>query len=290
MKVDFYPQALFDQYLEHLIERALNEDVGEGDHTSLSIFPEPATLTARLLVKTDGIIAGTTLAERIFRKLDPSVSYTTHFHDGERVTKGDIVFDVSGQARAIITAERLVLNFMQHLSGIASKTNKMLDLIKDYPAKLLDTRKTTPGLRLLEKYAVKTGGGNNHRIGLYDMILIKDNHIDFAGSITKAVEMAKEYVYQHQLQLKIEVELRSFEDIAEALKIGSIERVLLDNFTPEDLAKAIKLIDRRLITEASGGINDSNIVDYAKSGVDFISCGFLTHTLQPLDLSMKINI
>jgi len=290
VNIDFYPSSLFDKYLDAFLTLCFQEDIGPGDHTSMAILPENTKAEANLLVKDNGLIAGIDLAGIIFRKLDPSVQMHTFFKDGDQVNCGDIAFQVKGEARAILTAERLVLNFMQHLSGIATKTFQLTQLIEAYPARLLDTRKTVPGLRLLEKWAVKIGGGSNHRIGLYDMILIKDNHIDHAGGITNAVDRAKDYLKNNKLNLKIEVELRTFNDIHEVLELQGIDRVLLDNFSPQDLNKAVSLIDKRLITEASGGITEKNIREYARSNVDYISSGFLTHTVTPLDLSLKIKI
>ena len=289
LKVDFIAQDLFDAYLEKIIDLSLSEDIGEGDHTSMSTIPGNAKRKAVLLVKDQGIIAGVDLAKIIFSRVDSDVRMEVLKKDGEEVLVGDFVFEVTGPTQSILTAERLVLNFMQRLSGIATQTNQLSKIVSNYGVRLLDTRKTTPGLRLLEKWAVKLGGGLNHRIGLYDMILIKDNHIDYAGGVTKAVESVQRYLKQNNLDLKIEVELRTFSDIEEALLLPAIDRVLLDNFTPADLSRAVDLINGKIETEASGGIHRGNIIEYAKTGVDFISSGALTHTVQPLDLSLKIT-
>lgn len=288
MKVDFIPQEQFDTYLKEFITKALDEDIGSGDHTSLSCIPEDSNIEAKLLVKDSGIIAGIDLAEIILKQINPKVKVVKAVTDGEVVNKADIAFTVKGPARAILTGERLLLNFMQRLSGIATRTNFLVNLVKDYNTKLLDTRKTTPGLRLLEKWAVKIGGGGNHRIGLYDMILIKDNHIDHAGGISKAVNLTRKYLTGKKLELYVIVEIRTFEEMEEALTLNGIDRLLLDNFEPNVLARAIKIINKRISTEASGGINEKNIIDYAKSGVDFISCGALTNSIRSLDLSLKV--
>ena len=288
MKVDFISQTFFDSYLNRIIASSLEEDIGSGDHTSMACIPADSLLTARLLVKDNGIIAGIDLAENIFHQLDPSLQLIKILHDGDVVRSGDIAFTVYGNARSILMAERTVLNFMQRLSGIAGKAHYMQNLVKSTGCKLLDTRKTTPGLRLLEKWAVGIGGAFNHRIGLYDMILIKDNHIDQNGSITKAVQQAMEYLQKHKLDLKIEVEIRTFDELHEALKIKGIDRLLLDNFNTTDLSKAVAIVNKQIPTEASGNISESNILDYARTGVDYISSGALTNSVQSLDLSLKI--
>lgn len=289
MKVDFIDQAHFDNYIDNLIERALNEDVGEGDHTSLSTIPNNTVFEAKLLVKDEGIIAGIDLAFKVFTAIDKEIVFEKYFEDGDAVKVGDIAFTIKAKAHTILTGERLALNFMQRLSGIATKTYELSKRIAPYNTKLLDTRKTTPGLRLLEKWAVKTGGGINHRIGLYDMILVKDNHVDAAGSVTKAINLVHQYLQAKNLNIPIEVEIRTFDELNEILEIKGVDRILLDNFTPENLIKAVKMVDGKLITEASGGINDKNIVDYARSGVNYISSGALTHTIIPLDLSLKLT-
>lgn len=288
MKVDFIDQATFNSYLDTIINLAFEEDIREGDHTSLSTIPDNAQKEAKLLVKDEGVIAGIELATYIFKKFDSKLKINTFKQDGDIVKQGEIAFIVSGPARSIFTAERLVLNFMQRLSGIATQTYNLSEKIKQYGTRLLDTRKTTPGLRLLEKWAVGIGGGTNHRIGLYDMILVKDNHVDYAGGITQAHHLVEEYKKINNLSVPVEFEIRTFEELDEVLKLQNIDRILLDNFTPESLKKAVSIVDKRMITEASGGINKENIVDYAKSGVDYISSGSLTHTVVPLDLSLKI--
>lgn len=288
MKVDFIPQHLFDTYLNRIIASSLEEDIGSGDHTSLSCIPSNSLLTARLLVKDSGIIAGIDLAVIIFHQLDPSLQLTTFYKDGDLVNKGDVVFTVHGNARSILISERTVLNFMQRLSGIATKSHYMQSLISSNGCKLLDTRKTTPGLRLLEKWAVGIGGAYNHRIGLYDMILIKDNHIDQNGSITQAVQRTRQYLKKHQLDLKIEVEIRTFDELREALSIEGIDRLLLDNFNTTDLTKAVDIVKKQIPTEASGNITEENILEYASTGVDYISSGSLTNSVKSMDLSLKI--
>ena len=278
----------FDKYLQTLIPSALAEDVGNGDHTSLATIPENKTVTAKLLVKDEGIIAGIELAEIIFNYLDPRISLTLFKKDGDIVKYGDQAFHVIGPAQSILTGERLVLNFMQRLSGIATKTNELVQKIQHTPVKLLDTRKTTPGLRLLEKWAVYTGGANNHRTGLYDMILIKDNHVDYAGGVTQAVNRVKKYLSEKKLELKIEIEIRNLIELDEVLKLEGIDRLLLDNFDTKGLKQAVAIVNKRIATEASGGINENNIAAYAETGVDYISCGALTNSVRSLDLSLKI--
>jgi nicotinate-nucleotide pyrophosphorylase (carboxylating) len=289
VKVDFIPQDQFNTYIKELITTALAEDVSDGDHTTLSCIPKKAQLEAKLLVKDTGIIAGISLAELIFTHFNEDVNISKLLKDGDNVKFGDIAFTVIGPAQTILTRERLVLNFMQRLSGIATKTNSFVNLISNYKTKLLDTRKTTPGLRILEKWAVKTGGGFNHRIGLYDMIMIKDNHVDSAGSISNAVKSTMEYLTRNKLDLEIVVEIRTFDELAEALSIEGINRLLLDNFEPAELSKALQLVDKRIPTEASGNINEDNIEEYAKTGVDYISSGALTNSVRSLDLSLKIK-
>jgi nicotinate-nucleotide pyrophosphorylase (carboxylating) len=288
LKVDFISQQQFDTYLNRIITSSLEEDIGSGVHTSQSCIPAYSTLTARLLVKDIGIIAGIDLAEIIFHHLDPSLHLTKFFQDGDHVKKGDVAFTVHGNASSILISERTVLNFMQRLSGIATKSHHMQCIINSTGCKLLDTRKTTPGLRLLEKWAVSIGGAYNHRIGLYDMILIKDNHIDQNGSITQAVQRTKEYLQKNQLNLKIEVEIRTFDELHEALNIKGIDRLLLDNFNTTDLAKAVSIVNKQIPTEASGNITEENILEYALTGVNFISSGSLTNSVRSLDLSLKI--
>lgn len=273
--------------VDTIIEKALIEDIGEGDHTSLSTITSDAKGKAHLLVKQDGILSGTELARKVFEKVDPSITMETLMHDGDPIHKGDIVFIVSGPSVSILMAERLVLNFMQRLSGIATTTSRYVEKIKDLKTRVLDTRKTTPLLRELEKKAVVDGGGLNHRFGLYDMILIKDNHVDFAGGIEKAINATQNYLAKNKLNLKVEIEVRNFEELEQVLNHGGVNRIMLDNFTVASLAKAVKLINGRFETEASGGINLDTIRSYAETGVDFISVGALTHQINSLDLSLK---
>ncbi len=280
-------------FLDHsevrrIVVTALSEDIGSGDHTSLATIPREAVGTAKLLVKEAGVVAGVELAALIFGEVDPALTLTVHIPDGSPVKKGDVVFHVAGFSRSILTAERLVLNFMQRMSGIATQTHHLTELISHTPCKLLDTRKTTPGIRTIEKWAVRIGGGTNHRQGLYDMILIKDNHIDYSGGIPQAIQRTQEYLLKNKLDLKIEIEARSIEDVKSILLCGNVHRILLDNFTTAQISEALKIIDRKKYeTEASGGITEKNIVAYAETGVDFISSGMLTHSVKSLDLSLK---
>ena len=273
--------------IDKIIERALEEDIGGGDFTSLATIPENATGKAQLLIKEDGILAGVDIAKKIFQKVDKNIKFRILLKDGTKVKKGNIVFIVEGKSISILSAERLALNFMQRLSGIATATNKIVSQLEGLKTKVLDTRKTTPNLRLLEKEAVKTGGGENHRMGLYDMIMIKDNHIDFAGGIKQAINAAKNYLKKNNKKLKIEIEVRNFDELNQVIECGGVDRIMLDNFSPEDLKKAIKIINGKYETEASGGITINNIRKYAESGVDFISVGALTHHIKSLDMSLK---
>ena len=270
----------------YIIDIAFKEDIGDGDHTTLSCIPHDLEGRARLLVKQDGILCGVELAKKIFEKFDPTLKMNQILHDGDSIKKGDIAFTVEGKTISILQTERLVLNFMQRLSGIATQTHEYVKLLEGTNTKILDTRKTTPGLRLLEKYAVKIGGGENHRIGLYDMILIKDNHIDYAGGVTQAITKTKEYLKAKGKDLKIEVEARTLAEIEEILKFD-VERILIDNFTPEETKKAVALINGKCKTESSGGITKESIRAYAEAGVDYISVGALTHHISSLDLSLK---
>lgn len=272
--------------IDATIDIAFKEDIGDGDHTTLSCIPHDLEGRARLLVKQDGILCGVELAKKIFAKFDPTLKVTQFLHDGDKIKKGDIAFTVEGKTISILQTERLVLNFMQRLSGIATATNEYVKLLEGTNTKILDTRKTTPGLRLLEKYAVKVGGGENHRIGLYDMILIKDNHIDYAGGVTQAITKTKEYLKAKGKNLKIEVEARTLAEIEEILKFD-VERILIDNFTPEETKVAVALINGKCKTESSGGITKESIRAYAEAGVDYISVGALTHHISSLDLSLK---
>jgi len=281
------PETLYHFNVKQFIISALAEDTGDGDHTSLSCIPASAKGKAHLLVKENGIIAGVALAVEIFKQVDKNLKVTLFIKDGETIKKGDIILTVEGKAQSILLAERLVLNCMQRMSGIATYTNKLVQLCKGTPAKVIDTRKTTPNIRGLEKWAVVIGGGANHRIGLYDMILIKDNLIDYAGGIKQAIEAANSYLKQKNKKLKIEVEARNLNEVKQILAIGKVNRIMLDNFSIIDIKKAIALINHRYETEASGGITEKNIKSYAKCGVDFISVGALTHNIKSIDLSLK---
>lgn len=273
--------------VSQLIDLAIKEDIGDGDHTSLACIPEKAKGKAHLLVKENGVIAGIELAQLIFNKIDSSISFSSILNDGDSIKKGDVAFYLEGSSQSILKAERLVLNFMQRMSGIATKTNNYANLIADLPTKILDTRKTTPGNRIIEKWAVQIGGGANHRMGLYDMIMIKDNHIDYAGGIENAINNVVKYLEKNNKSLKIEVEARDLTELNKIIAVGKIHRIMLDNFSYEDLRTAVKLIDGRYETEASGGITKETIREYAICGVDFISVGALTHQINSLDLSLK---
>lgn len=273
--------------LDEIIRFALKEDIGEGDHSTLACVPADAIGSAKLLVKEAGILAGVEVAKRIYEIYDPTLQITWYKQDGDRVEEGDIAFTVNGSSQAILSTERLVLNFMQRMSGIASQTAKILNEIAGCTTKLLDTRKTTPGIRYLEKWAVKIGGGENHRFGLYDMIMLKDNHLDYAGGITKAIEKTRDYLNHTKKSLGIEVEVRNMDELAEVIHVGGIDRIMLDNFSPDELREALKIIPKNFETEASGGITLQNIRSYAETGVQFISVGALTHSVKSLDLSLK---
>ena len=279
-------QRLSDPIRE-LIVSALREDVGDGDHSSLlSIDPETQG-SSRLLVKENGILAGVNVALQVFEIVDPTLQTDVFIHDGAEVKKGDIVLTVSGKVQSILKAERLVLNIMQRMSGIATTTRTYVDRIAGTHARLLDTRKTTPNMRILEKMAVRIGGGYNHRMGLYDMIMLKDNHIDFAGGLKNALEKTNRYLKEKNLDLKVEIECRSLEDVRLALTLGGFHRIMFDNFTPEKVREGVALVQGRYETEASGGITLENLRAYAETGVDFISVGALTHSVKSLDLSLK---
>lgn len=277
----------FDEQLRILIVSALQEDIGDGDHSTLSCIPATARGKAVLKIKQDGILAGVDIAARIFALKDPSSDIRILKKDGELMRSGEIAFEVESTVHAILMAERLVLNTMQRMSGIATLTAQYVEKIAGLPARILDTRKTTPNFRLLEKEAVRIGGGYNHRMGLYDMIMLKDNHIDYAGGLDKAIQRAWEYVQTVKPGLKIEVETRNLEEVRQAALTGKVDRIMLDNFTPEAIREAVKIIGGRYETEASGGINLDNIREYAATGVDFISVGALIHQAQSLDLSLK---
>lgn len=270
-----------------LIDNALREDIGDGDHSTLSCVPESAIGKAHLLIKEDGILAGIELAEIIFKRFDPSLRIEIFLKDGTAVKSGDIAFIVSGSSRSILTTERLVLNCMQRMSGIATQTNKIVSCIEGCVTKLLDTRKTTPGIRILEKWAVRIGGGHNHRFGLFDMLMLKDNHIDYAGGIRPAILRANDYLKSQKKNLKIEIEVRNVQELNQVLEVGMVDRIMLDNFTPDEIRDALKIIPSKYETEASGGITIETIRSYAETGVQFISVGALTHSAKSLDMSLK---
>ena len=280
-------EAQFQEEIDLIIANAIREDVGDGDHSSLACIPNNARGKAKLLVKDEGVIAGVAFAKQVFNYVDKELTIETLIEDGTTVTHGDIAFYVEGASQSILKAERLVLNAMQRMSAIATKTKLFVDLLEGTGTKILDTRKTTPGIRALEKWAVKIGGGENHRFALYDMIMLKDNHIDFAGGITKAIDMTKDYLKQTKKDLKIIVEARNLEEIKEILKSDGVYRILIDNFNYEDTRKAVKMIGNRCLTESSGGINEQTVRKYAECGVDYISSGALTHSVYNMDLSLK---
>jgi nicotinate-nucleotide pyrophosphorylase (carboxylating) len=273
--------------LESFIHLALTEDIGDGDHTSLATIPDNISGKMKLLVKENGIIAGTEVAREVFRQVDERIVMDLFIKDGTRVFKGDVVFHATGPSRSMLIAERTLLNFMQRMSGIATETNKYVEQIHGTKAKLLDTRKTTPNMRIFEKMAVRIGGGLNHRMGLYDMVMIKDNHVDFAGGIEQAIRAEHAYLIAKNKNLRIEIEVRNFEELNEVLRVGGVHRIMLDNFTPENLRKAVVIIDGNFETEASGGITLDTIREFALTGVDYISVGAITHHISSLDLSLK---
>ena len=277
----------YETALHELIKNALAEDIGTGDHSTLASISAEAVGKATLKIKQDGILAGVAVAEKIFRFVEPGIIFTAFKKDGDIMKIGETAFEVTAKVHTILTCERLLLNSMQRMSGIATLTNKYVQKLKGYKAKLLDTRKTTPNFRLLEKEAVKIGGGVNHRFGLYDMIMLKDNHIDYSGGIENAIHKAHEYVKKDHPHLKIEVETRSLEDVKKVMQAGHVDRIMLDNFTPEQITEALKIIDGKYETEASGGINYDNLERYAATGVDFISSGAVIHQAVSLDLSLK---
>ncbi|MEW7291711.1 carboxylating nicotinate-nucleotide diphosphorylase [Aquimarina sp. 2304DJ70-9] len=280
-------EAQFNKEIDLIIANAIREDIGDGDHSSLACIPKSATGKAKLLVKDEGILAGVDFAKQVFSYVDPNMKIEVKIEDGTPVKYGDIAFYVSGSSQSILKAERLVLNAMQRMSAIATKTNHFVKLLEGTNTKILDTRKTTPGIRALEKWAVKIGGGENHRFALYDMIMLKDNHIDFAGGITNAIEKTKKYLVEHNLDLKIIVEARDLNEIKEILKTPGVYRILIDNFNYDDTKKAVALIGATCLTESSGGINEKTVRKYAECGVDYISSGALTHSVYNLDLSLK---
>ena len=272
---------------DRLIDLAFAEDIGDGDHTTLCCIPETAMGKSHLLIKEDGILAGVEVAKRVFARFDPEMKVEVLIGDGAHVRKGDIAMVVSGKVRSLLQTERLMLNIMQRMSGIATMTNKYVERLKGTNTHVLDTRKTTPGMRMLEKQAVKIGGGMNHRIGLFDMILLKDNHVDFAGGIANAINRCHEYLREKGLDLKIEIEVRNFDELRQAMECGGINRIMLDNFSVADTRKAVEMVAGRFETESSGGITFDTIRDYAECGVDFISVGALTHSVKGLDMSFK---
>ena len=272
---------------DRLIDLAFAEDIGDGDHTTLCCIPETAMGKSHLLIKEDGILAGVEVAKRVFARFDPEMKVEVLIGDGAHVRKGDIAMVVSGKVRSLLQTERLMLNIMQRMSGIATMTNKYVERLKGTNTHVLDTRKTSPGMRMLEKQAVKIGGGMNHRNGLFDMILLKDNHIDFAGGIANAINRCHEYLREKGLDLKIEIEVRNFDELRQAMECGGINRIMLDNFSVADTRKAVEMVAGRFETESSGGITFDTIRDYAECGVDFISVGALTHSVKGLDMSFK---
>ncbi|MBR4505379.1 MAG: carboxylating nicotinate-nucleotide diphosphorylase [Bacteroidales bacterium] len=272
--------------LDQLITMALTEDIGDGDHSTLACIPPDAVNAAKMVAKADGILCGAEVGERVFKLVDNSLTVNLLRHDGEVIAKGDIIMTIEGHAGSILTAERTALNFMQRLSGIATETHRMVQMLDGLHTRLLDTRKTTPNMRLLEKYAVACGGGTNHRIGLYDMVMLKDNHVDFAGGIEPAIDRTRDYLKAKGKELRIEIEVRNLDELQRVLDHGGVDRIMLDNFTPELLAEAVKRIAGRYETEASGGITEQTLRTYAETGVDFISVGALTHHIKSLDISL----
>lgn len=272
---------------EQLISLWFAEDIGDGDHTTLSCIPESAKGKSQLIIKEEGILAGVEVARRIFNAFDPELMMTVFIQDGAHVKPGDIAFVVEGKIQSLLQTERLMLNIMQRMSGVATRTNQYVKALEGTLTRVLDTRKTTPGLRLLEKEAVRIGGGVNHRVGLYDMILLKDNHVDFAGGIPNAINRAKEYLKEKGKDLKIEIEVRNFDELAQVMEVGGVDRIMLDNFTPENTKKAVEIIGGKYETESSGGITFDTLRTYASCGVDYISVGALTHSVKSLDMSFK---
>ena len=278
---------MHNDYIDALIEIAISEDIGDGDHTSEACIRDSAVGNAKLLIKEEGILAGIDIAERVFKKIDPGLRMTTYLKDGDKILPGDVAFEVNGRVVSILKSERIVLNFLQRMSGIATRTSMYARKLEGLRTMILDTRKTTPGLRMIEKMAVKIGGGRNHRTGLYDMILIKDNHIDFAGGIKNAIENVRDYLLRIRKNLKIEIEVRSLDDVEKILEIGHVDRIMLDNFSTEKTRIAVKMIKGKYETESSGNITLENIREYAECGVDYISVGALTHQINSLDMSLK---
>ena len=273
--------------LDELIKLWFAEDIGDGDHTTLSSIPADAMGKQQLIIKEEGIVAGIEVAKRVFAAFDPELKMTQYLHDGDHVKPGDVAFVVEGRTQSLLQTERLMLNIMQRMSGVATRTAEYVKLVEGTKCRVLDTRKTTPGLRILEKEAVRIGGGCNHRIGLFDMILLKDNHVDFAGGISNAIRRAQEYLKEKGKNLKIEIEVRSFDELNEALATGGIDRIMLDNFSPADTRRAVEIIGGRVEVESSGGITYDTLREYAECGVDVISVGALTHSVKSLDMSFK---
>ncbi len=276
-----------EQLIDELIDLAFAEDIGDGDHTTLCCIPATAMGKSRLLIKEPGVLAGVEVAREIFRRFDPEMKMITYIEDGAEVKPGDVAFVVEGRIQSLLQTERLMLNVMQRMSGIATMTRRYVKLLEGLHTRVLDTRKTTPGLRMLEKQAVKIGGGVNHRIGLFDMILLKDNHVDFAGGIENAITRCHQYLAEKGKELKIEIEVRNMDELNEVLRVGGVHRIMLDNFTPEQTREAVKVVDGRYETESSGGITFDTIRNYAECGVDFVSVGALTHSVKGLDMSFK---
>ncbi len=276
--------------IRQLVQLTLTEDIGDGDHSSLSCIPADAPGRMKLLVKQDGILCGVDVAREVLRQVDDTIQMEQFMQDGTAIRKGDIVFQLQGPARSMLTAERTLLNFMQRMSGIATTTHEYVELVKDTPVTLLDTRKTTPNMRIFEKYAVTVGGAQNHRFGLFDMMMLKDNHIDFAGGIEKAIDAANAYQKEHGLHLNIEIETRSLDDVRRVIAHGGVQRIMFDNFTPDQIREGVALVNHRFETEASGGIVKETLHDYAVTGVDFISVGAFTHHIASLDMSLKTVI
>ena len=276
-----------EQLIDELIDLAFAEDIGDGDHTTLCCIPDTAMGKSRLLIKEPGILAGVEIARKIFHRFDPDLKMTVYIEDGTAVKPGDVAFVVEGRVQSLLQTERLMLNVMQRMSGIATTTRKYAKALEGTKTHVLDTRKTTPGMRMIEKEAVRIGGGMNHRIGLFDMILLKDNHVDFAGGIDKAITRAREYCKAKGKDLKIEIEVRNFDELQQVLDLGGVDRIMLDNFTPADTRKAVEMVNGRVELESSGGITFDTLRDYAECGVDFISVGALTHSVKGLDMSFK---
>ena len=276
-----------EELVDRLIDLSFAEDIGDGDHTTLCCIPEDAMGKSKLLIKEDGILAGVEIAKEVFHRFDPTMQVEVFMGDGSKVKKGDVAMIVTGKVRSLLQTERLMLNIMQRMSGIATMTSKYVERLEGTHTRVLDTRKTTPGMRMLEKQAVKIGGGCNHRIGLFDMILLKDNHVDFSGGIANAINRCHEYLKEKGLDLKIEIEVRNFEALKQAMDCGGIDRIMLDNFSVEDTKKAVEIVGGKYETESSGGITFDTLRDYAECGVDFISVGALTHSVKGLDMSFK---